>query len=592
MDTTGYTSEELQLAWLRQLLGEFPEASPVLVFSNRSFLETPAVTSPQLKLPAAETKQNVSRSFLQEVQNIIVEKGVLAAISSSYKSSQITQVGPTLFVASGGAGGLINEDDLLATYYATEVKVRAGHVTAKNIYPNMSGYSPSTTLFSWLGNKVLSWLYISFLDISLVASVLFTIVYILYQRLIMRIDYYPATNENPPPTKPLRIAMFTNNYLPFIGGVPLSIERLKTGLEAQGHSVYVFAPEFKGSPPVQQQGVIRCSPLFHYRRGKLIMPVSNIFSSKIRREFGRLNPDIVHVHHPFWLGSVGKRLASRYRKPVVFTYHTRFEQYNHYLPFFHSLGGGEIPHMLIKYFAAGCDAVIAPSSSAKRYLRNLGIGKLITVQPTGIVLQEKKLPCPDVMLSKKGLRLFSVFRLSEEKNPYFLLEGLKILASSSQQAFCCYIAGSGPEEGNMRKWVAENDLEDHIVLLGSLEPSSIAAYYQAADIFVFSSESETQGMVILEAIAAASPVVALNSSGINDIVTDGVNGFKTKADLEVWTSKVRLLLEDATLRQQLAMSARQTAAEYSMENMCRNILQMYYEIIEWKKQHPDKVFIR
>jgi glycosyltransferase involved in cell wall biosynthesis len=190
------------------------------------------------------------------------------------------------------------------------------------------------------------------------------------------------------------------------------------------------------------------------------------------------------------------------------------------VPVFHELAGGQIPHMLIKEFSGGCDAVIAPTNSAKRYLRNLGVGKLIRVQPTGIDVEAYARDdsaageLRNSLVTGNEVMLFSVFRLSLEKNAYFMLDGLRELISRTDVPFKCYIAGTGPEKERMGEYIEEHGMGDRVVLLGKIEPEKIFLYYRAADLFIFSSMSETQGMVILEAMAAGLPVVTVDSSGI------------------------------------------------------------------------------
>ena len=487
----------------------------------------------------------------------------------------------------------------MSSYHFMEIQVHDGILSVSESRPKTDNTSVKMTAIDYLWNKIFSWIYVYFINVILIISLLFLVIYRLYTSLVEKIDYYPDFDEPVEKGYALTIAMFTNNYLPFIGGVPLSIARLKEGLEKKGHTVFIFAPDYstKGAD-VEENGIIRFSPLFYYRKSDLIVPVSNIFSSKIQREFQKINPDIVHVHHPFWLGSVGKKLAEKFNKPIVFTYHTRLEQYNHYVPVFHALAGGQIPHMLIRFFASTCDAVIAPTRSAKSYLRNLGIGKLIIVQPTGIDMStlhssqdtEKQLN-RDSFLKKNEILLFSVFRLSKEKSPYFLLDGIEILSRRTSLPFKCLIAGTGPEEEGMAQYIINHNLEKYVILLGRVSPEIIPLYYSMADIFIFSSRSETQGMVILEAMAGRTPVVAVDSSGISDIVEDGKNGYKTNADLDQWVNRIQLLIEDEEKRTALGKGAFLTAENNSMESMCYNILDMYYEIIDWKKKHPNKVFI-
>jgi len=592
LDTTGYTKEKYQINWLIDLLDNVRNVSNRFIFMNRS----PVLKDNQET--GSKNHYTMNDAYKHQLLTIFSKAHVSAVISSSDGIFNQSYRDGVIYLSTGGGGGTMDYKDKKSFFHCSKIDVNNGAVSISLLKPKTENLPDSLTFFDYLWTKIYSLVYVYFINVIFVISVLFLTVYLIYTKLIERIDYYPDFAEPIKKDYPLTIAMFTDNYLPFIGGVPLSISRLKQGLEAKGHRVFVFAPQYGTIREDKEESVIRCSPLFYYKKKGLIIPVSNVFSSKIKNEFKKINPDIVHVHHPYWLGSVGKKLAKKYKKPVVFTYHTRLEQYNHNVPVFHRLAGGQIPHMLIKFFASGCDAVVAPTRTAKQYLRNLGIGKLILVQPTGVDLQlfdtshRKPVSLPVTRKSGKKLILFSVFRLSKEKKPYFLLEGIEKLSRLSSIPFLCFIAGTGPEETAMNEYIKDHNLRKFVVMLGNIPPEEIPHYYSMADIFIFSSQSETQGMVILEAMAAGTPVVAVNSSGISDIVTNGINGFKTESDVNKWVNKIRKLLENTHEREKMGKHALLTAKTYSIENMSGNILEMYYEIIDWKEKHPFQTFIR
>jgi glycosyltransferase involved in cell wall biosynthesis len=219
-----------------------------------------------------------------------------------------------------------------------------------------------------------------------------------------------------------RVAMFTNNYLPFIGGVPLSIERLEKELIRQGAVVEVFAPSYRQPwPDAEASPVFRCPVLFYTRRHQF--PVANIFSHGMVAAFKALNCDLVHVHHPFWLGKKGLLLARKHGKPVVFTYHTRLEHYTHYIPVPGVVLKNFVAHFIIKHFANRCDAIITPTASTEEYLRNLGVSALIETIPTGINTEDYRQWSPQEVedlrcrYTAPGERLLiSVSRLAKEKN--------------------------------------------------------------------------------------------------------------------------------------------------------------------------------
>lgn len=380
--------------------------------------------------------------------------------------------------------------------------------------------------------------------------------------------------------KKLNIAMFTNNYLPFIAGVSISVKRLSESLRKEGQNVYVFAPTFPQKDASDNKFIIRIKPLFYYRTGKIRFPVSNIFSTEIEKKFCELDIDIVHIHHPFWLGWLGLRLAKKYNKPVVLTFHTRLDQYAHYLPIFRTVFKKVVSHYLIKSFAQKCDVIFAPTDTAKNYLDSIGVDKPIEVFPTGIDLDKYK--NMENSINKQFIRekntviLYSIARLSKEKNIYFMLESLKYIKQNTLVNFKLYLAGDGPEKEKLIKKIKEYQLEDNIELLGALSQEDIIINILNADLFVFSSKSETQGMVLLEAMAGGLPVVAINATGIEDVVHNDFNGYKTQDNIEDWSSKVIALLENPNKLNEFSKNAKAFSKEYSVEKIAQKALKAYF----------------
>jgi len=179
--------------------------------------------------------------------------------------------------------------------------------------------------------------------------------------------------------------------------------------------------------------------------------------------------------------------------------------------------------------------------------------------------------------------LCSVSRLTEEKNIYFLLNGLKRIKDNSKVPFKCIIIGDGPEKQNILKTIADQGLNDTVILLGSVSPEEVCKFYMASDIFVFSSQSETQGMVILEAMAGKCSVVAIRSSGIDDIIQSGYNGFKTKADLNLWSEKVIYLMENPKILKKMSQNAYDFSNKFSLDAMAETTVKVYRKAIIHKK---------
>jgi len=359
-------------------------------------------------------------------------------------------------------------------------------------------------------------------------------------------DYYDGfTGQADYENRKLNIAMFTNNYFPFIGGVPVSINHLAKGLSQRGHKVYIFAPEYPNDRSARSPDTVRCKLLSYYKTKQFNFAVVNIFSSEIIKTFATLKIDVIHVHHPFWMGSLGLKLGKRFGVPVILTYHTRLEKYSHFVPCFRLVYKKILSRHIIKRFGQKCNVIFAPTNSVKEYLENIGVSGYKAILPTGIDLDySENIKTTEIENIRKQYAnenetlLCTVSRLSEEKNISFLLEGILKLKQKTQIDFKCLVIGDGPQKNNILSNIKKKGLEKTIFLLGSIEPEEVSKYYLASDIFIFSSQSETQGIVLLEAMAGKCPIVAIRSSGIEDIVKEGYNGFKTQASIDLWSNKI------------------------------------------------------
>jgi glycosyltransferase involved in cell wall biosynthesis len=315
--------------------------------------------------------------------------------------------------------------------------------------------------------------------------------------------------------------------------------------------------------------------------------MANIFLRRIRRQVRAFRPDVIHVHHPFWLGSLGVFMARLLNVPVIYTYHTRLEHYAHFVPLPGLLFRNLISHALVRRFANFCDGVIVPTYSTEEYLRMIGVKTPTYVQPTGIEYERFQQVDDDhvealrtrLALPENTLVLVSVARLSNEKNIDFMIESLKEVRQDTSRPFHFLMIGDGHQRERLQARVDELGMADCITLVGAVPPDEMATWYQLGDAFLFASKSETQGMVILEAMAAGLPVVAVRSSGIDDVVQHGQNGYKTPERRDLWCQRVATLLENDTLRQQLSDNARAFARDYSIEQFSGNVREIYAYVL-------------
>jgi len=578
LDSSGRTSWKWQLRWLKQELGRAEKYPYRFVVLGHSLLPLPDFAPDNGEYVLEE---NLSR----KLQGLFSRHQVTAVFSAGYPTCHETVRQGVRYVVSGASGGLLLGEGK-ERYQFVKVDVAPGRVTCENvIVPHRMGtlrYQMET-----LGLFLHSFFYISLFNFLLTLGVI-SLVGVKIYSLIMRQEHLYrdfSVDEEAFSKAPLRVAMFTNNYLPFIGGVPLSIDRLYRGLVRLGATVKLFVPGYPQPWADPGDGsVFRCPALFHTRMDNF--PVANIFSRKIQAEFTTFGCDLVHVHHPFWLGKKGMRLARKRGVPVVFTYHTRLERYTHYIPLPGTVLKTLVAHFLIKHFANKCDAIITPTSSTEEYLRNLGVSALIETIPTGISIGDyqhwsfQQVQALRSQYAASGERLLiSVSRMAKEKNLDFLIDGLAKVRNRTHTPFKCLLIGEGPEKERLERKVADLGMDDCVVFTGNMAPGDVVRYYLAADLFVFASTSETQGMVLLEGMAGGCPVVAVRASGVYDVVKDGYNGFKVAESTDNWAEAVANLLEDDEQLSVLSSNSRVFAENYSVEKITKKVAKLYRRVL-------------
>jgi glycosyltransferase involved in cell wall biosynthesis len=357
----------------------------------------------------------------------------------------------------------------------------------------------------------------------------------------------------------VRIGLFTNNYLPFCGGVTISVDTLRRGLEGRGHEVWTFAPRFPGAPESDPRVVRFPSiPAATYPEFALAVP----WSPRIHRQARGLDLDVFHAHHPFLLGPAARRLARRLGRPLVFTYHTRYEKYAHYVPLTRSLVEAAALGLSTR-FAASADAVVAPSTLVRDQLRARGVGAPIAVVPTGVDLARFR-PA-DRAGARRALDLpvaeplvLYVGRLDREKSVDRVLLAFDRIAGTLGGAHL-WLVGQGKETEALRSLAGGLPAGDRIHFAGVRAHEGLAAWYQAADLFLFASETETQGLVLAEAAACGLPAVAVIAPGCDEVVRDGDTGILTKADPAALAEAAIGLLLDGERRAAMGHRAREVA---------------------------------
>jgi len=387
----------------------------------------------------------------------------------------------------------------------------------------------------------------------------------------------------------MNILMITNVFAPQIGGVTRSVQQFCEEYRKQGHRVLVIAPEYAELPDGETDVIrVQAIPNFYLKQYSLPIPIFSALIPQVR-DFA---PDIVHVHHPFLLGSIGQLIAGDQNIPLVYTHHTRYSVYIEAktdLP--RSIEVGIVE--LILGFCELCDGVVAPSQGIRDLLLQRGVTSRIEVIPTGVDLDRFTDANPDALrhrlsLSEKTTIVGHVGRLAPEKNTPFLARAVaSFLKNHPDSVFV--VVGDGPDKEEMETILQQEDVGHLCHFIGFLEGSELVNAYASFDIFAFASHSETQGMVLAEAMAAGVPVVGVDATGVRDLIIDGVNGrLIPRDDVDAFVEGLKSIATGSDeQRAEWSSQARHSAKESSQSVCGEKMLQFYQELIESRNPEPS-----
>ena len=370
----------------------------------------------------------------------------------------------------------------------------------------------------------------------------------------------------------MNILMMTNAYLPLVGGLERSIESFTKEYRKRGHRVVIVAPEYENSSK-NELDVVRVPALknFYGSKFSVKLPYDGLFSDAL----GGFKPDIIHAHHPFLVGDTALRLAYALKIPLVFTHHSLYEE---------NVGDSETIKKFVTELATGfancCDYVIAPSESVATMIKERGVKTQVAVIPTGLHLSQYKGTSENFRqqskIPKDAFVVGYVGRLSPEKNLPFLARAVALFLKKEKDAIFL-VVGSGPSGAELLSSLKALKVDDQLRLVGEIKGEKLIQAFQAIDVFAFSSQSETQGMVLDEAMAAGTPVVGMDAPGVRDIVRDKINGRLVPSESEEEFSKALSWVHDRSPaeRRKLIAEAKKTAKRFSMLRCANKALQLY-----------------
>lgn len=382
----------------------------------------------------------------------------------------------------------------------------------------------------------------------------------------------------------MNICHFTNTFLPHVGGVARAVQTLLEDQREAGHRVLVVAPEFaEGKAPARvERSVVRIAALTHFNDSDFSVRLP--LAAALEERLADFPADLIHAHHPFLLGDTALREAAKRGAPVVFTHHTLYEHYTHYLPV-QSETAGEFAAEVATRFANRCAAVVAPSRSVRDLIVARGVTAPVHVIPTGI--DTRLLASGDGTAAREACGLppdapviGHLGRLAEEKNLRYLAVAIGLALRARPEARALII-GDGPARGEMERTFAELGVLPRVVLAGKLTGRRLRDACAAMDLFAFASRSETQGLVLAEVMAAGVPVVALDASGAREMIRDGKNGrlLAAASSEEVFARVLANGLRRVATRLRWAEAARRTAATVDRARTTRRLLSLYEEVL-------------
>ncbi len=381
----------------------------------------------------------------------------------------------------------------------------------------------------------------------------------------------------------MNVCMITDVYFPRVNGVSTSIMTFRRSLKELGHTSTLVAPDYGDESHDAEVVRIASRHLFMDPEDRLmkIRRIRDLTACLRRRNF-----DIIHIQTPFVAHVAGMRLARALDLPVVETYHTHFEEYlYHYMPLLPKRFMRLLARMLTRHQAGQVDELIVPSLAMKEVLRSYGIRTPATILPTGIEVNgfgegDRKAFSRRYGIDPRRPVLVTVGRVALEKNIGFLLDVVAELRTRLPDVLLI-IAGEGPAQARLEKRITELEIEYNVMMIGYLERGQdLWNCYAAGDLFVFASKTETQGLVLLEAMALGVPVVSTAELGTRDILCAGKGALVSKPDINDFVEKIMQILSSKSLRERLAAEGREYVNSWSAEYMAKRLIDFYSRIIQ------------
>ncbi len=390
----------------------------------------------------------------------------------------------------------------------------------------------------------------------------------------------------------MKIGLFTDSYPPYINGVSTSVYNLREALKKLGHTVYIVTVndsiikhEYDEKEKILKIPGIPIG-IYDYRLSE-IYPISTVKMIK------KWNLDVIHSHTEFGIGIFARILAKKFKIPLVHTYHTLYEDYTHYITHnhFNKLSKKIVKDLTKVYCVKTAQKTIVPTEKIyKLFKEKYMITKNISVIPSGIDIERffeenvKKDKVEKIKekygITKKDFVIIFVGRLAPEKNIEFLLEAEQKMVEQKISNIKLLIVGDGPEKENYINISRKFNIFDKVIFTGRIPQEEIQYYYQCADAFVTASNSETQGLTVIEAMAAGVVPICINDMAFIDMLPKK----SIFSNQNEYISQIVMFSENENLRNDYKMEIRKKAEEYSSKTYAQRVLDVYNGVLNGGKK--------
>jgi len=384
----------------------------------------------------------------------------------------------------------------------------------------------------------------------------------------------------------MNVGIFTYYYYPLINGVVLTIGDWKKEAELSGMRMTIFTSQANriksADPDVVEYPAVRI-----YKKMGITIPMFP--AATIEKEIITRHITLLHVHHPFYIGNLARDIKEKFHLPIVFTYHTRYTDYvRAYFPSVVTKFINLFVTRMVVRFMNNCDAVTVASESLKYELAKNGVRAPIYIVPPGIDTERFAHGDRSVLRKRYGLTdrdsvLLFVGRLAKEKNIYFLLRSFFFIHRRRPNTHLILV-GNGLEEESIFAYAKRKHIADAVHIVTDQKPQYVEDAYAAADMFVCASQTETFGRVLVEAMAAGLPIVALNGPSITDLIADGINGVKVyRKSVRVFARQVGDVLDNTSKGASMGVQAQKDAREHFDNKVSWSMLKDVYTAVVGKQ---------